>query len=953
MQPRVTAVLVARNGAQYLPRTLAALAAQSRRPDTLLFVDSGSSDSSSALLVAASPTELITTPSKRSFGSSVAFALQMTTQPDQDNDWLWLLGHDNAPDPRALAALLGAVEVAPSVAIAGPKLMRWDEPDVIASYGETLTKFGRSLTVVENELDQAQHDVQSDLLAIAAGGMLVRRSVWNALGGFDSALPSVDAALDFSVRARLAGHRVIGVPTAKVASAGPPELFGRRSVSVGAQNRAKRFAQLHRRLVYSPALAAPFHWLSLVPLAILRSLVHLVAKRPGAIGGEFAAAFSAAFDGGVASARTSIRRNRVLGWAAVDALRMSWAEVRERSASDRVGSSGGARDAIDRPAFFTGGGAWVVLLAGLAGIVAFGRFLNTPALSGGGLAPLGQFSTLWSNVGYGWHDIGAGFLGASDPFAYVVALLGTLTFWSPSFSIVLLYLVALPLAALSAWWCAARFSVRPWAPAIAAIAWAIAPPFLSSLSGGHLGAVLAHILLPSLVLALVGAARNWSLAAVAALLFAAITAAAPVLAPALLVIWFVWMLANPKRVHRLIGIPLPAAALFTPLVIDQLARGNWLALVAEPGVPVLTTSPSGWQLALAAPAGDLHGFEAFLAPLGISASLAPIVVAVLLAPLALLAILALFLPGSRRAIPAMVIALLGFVTAVAGAHVEVTIIGSQTTPIWPGAGLSLYWLGLVAAMVVAIEALATRAAAPALVAGLALVALSVPLLTAAATGGIAVTESNGRMLPAFASAEASTRPSIGTLELIAQPDGSVAATIHRGQGTTLEEQSTLDATTTDLSPAAEQLADLAGNISSRSGFDIAAALDDLQIAFVLVPVPTTETAAEVHTRVVESLDGNRILAPIGNTSTGFLWHYEGLAEGDAPVGAANTATTNGLIILIGQGVIFGLTLLLAIPTSRRRRVRAAKVTGTEAPMTDSSDAHDDIPVATVDREETL
>lgn len=954
MQPRVTAVLVARNGAQYLPRTLDALAAQSRRPDSVLFVDSSSTDGSSSLLIDANPTELVTTPTKRSFGAAVAYGLQVTTSAEQANDWLWLLGHDNAPDPRALAALLGAVEVAPSVAVAGPKLMRWDEPDVISSYGETVTRFGRSVTVVENELDQAQHDVQNDLLAVAAGGMLVRRAVWNALGGFDSSLPSVDAALDFSVRARLAGHRVIGVPTAKVASAGPPELFGRRSLSVGAHNRARRFAQLHRRLAWAPAAAAPLHWLTLVPLAILRSLVHLVAKRPGAIGGEFAAAFSAAFDGGVPSARATIRRNRVLGWAAVDALRMPWPEVRERLASERAASGETRGEVIDRPGFFTGGGAWVVLLAALAGVVAFGRFLDAPALAGGGLVPLGNtFATLWSSVGYGWRDVGSGFVGAADPFAYLVAVLGSVTFWAPSFSIVLLYLLALPLAALSAWWCAARFSVRPWAPAIAAIAWAIAPPFLSSLSGGHLGAAIAHILLPSLLLALVGAARSWSLAAVAALLFAAVTAAAPVLAPAIVVIWFAWLVANPKRVHRLIGIPIPAAALFAPLVVEQLSRGNWLALLAEPGVPLLTTSPSGWQLALAAPSGDFHGFAGFLATIGLSANLAPVFVAALLAPLALLALLALFLPGSRRAIPAMVIALLGFVTAVAGAHIEVTIIGSQTTPIWPGAGLSLYWLGLVAALVVAIEAIGVRAAAPAFVAGLAVVALSVPLITAAATGGIAVTESNGRLLPAFASAEASTQPTIGTLELVAQPDGGISTTVHRGQGTTLEEQSTLDATATALSDADERLAELAGNISSRSGFDIAGELDELQIGFVLVPTAASESAAEVHTRIVESLDGNRILSPIGNTSLGYLWHYEGLADGDAPIGPGSMGTTTGILIIVGQAVIFGLTLLLAIPTSRRRRVRAAKVTGSEASMTELADPADDLTPSTADREETV
>ncbi|MBC7590504.1 MAG: glycosyltransferase family 2 protein, partial [Salinibacterium sp.] len=259
MQPRVIAVLVALNGAGYLPRTLAAIAAQTRRPDSTIFIDSGSTDGSAALLAASDPTQLVRTPGRRSFGGAIAYALQVAPPAESDDEWMWLLGHDNAPDPKALAALLGAVEVAPSVAIAGPKLMRLDEPDVIASFGETLTALGRSVSLVENELDQAQHDIQADQLGVAAGGMLVRRTVFTALGGFDPTLPSIDAALDFSVRARLAGHRVVGVPSARVTSAGPPELFGRRSVSVGAQNRIRRFAQLHRRLVWAPAAAVPLH----------------------------------------------------------------------------------------------------------------------------------------------------------------------------------------------------------------------------------------------------------------------------------------------------------------------------------------------------------------------------------------------------------------------------------------------------------------------------------------------------------------------------------------------------------------------------------------------------------------------------------------------------------------------------------------------------------------------
>ena len=491
----------------------------------------------------------------------------------------------------------------------------------------------------------------------------------------------------------------------------------------------------------------------------------------------------------------------------------------------------------------------------------------------------------------------------------------------------------MPLAALAAWFCAARFSEHTWPPAIAALAWAVAPPFLTSLSGGHLGGVIAHILLPTLVLAVVTAARNWSMAALAALVFAAIVASAPILAPALVLGLVAWMIANPRGVLRIVGIPLPAVALFAPLVVEQLGRGNWLALFADPGLPVAGIAPSGLQLALGGSTAGLWGWDALLAPLGLPAGIAPIVVVALLAPFAVLAVLSLFLPGTRRSVPAMAIALLGFITAIIASQLSVSLIGATPTPIWAGSALSLYWLGLTGAMMVTLDGLRKAVTAPALITAITLVALAVPMLAAAATGTIDVAASNGRLLPAFASAEAATRPDLGTLQLTAQPEGGIATTLHRGLGTTLDEQSTLAATDTSISAKDDRLATLAGNLASRSGFDIAGELDDLQIAFVLVPSAVDGVAAETRQRVADALDGNRILTPIGSTANGFLWNYGDMADGTAPTGPGPLGTRLGTWIVVGQAVVFGLTLLLAIPTTRRRRVRAARATDSAMEVT--------------------
>jgi len=928
MQPRVIAVLAARNGAAYLERTVAALRSSTRLADVLIAVDAGSSDDSPRLLSTAGASQVVGAPERRSFGQAIAQAVRAAAPPPQDDDWFWLLGHDNAPEPEALARLLAAVEVAPSVAVAGPKLMRWDDPAVITAFGETVTRFGTTIPLVEDELDQAQHDVQADVLGVSAGGMLVRRSAWAALGGFDPGLPAADAGLDFSIRARLAGHRVIVVPGAKVASAGPPELFIRDAPPgrAGAA-RLRRSAQLHRRLVYSRLALLPLHWLSLLPLAVLRSIVHLIAKRPWAVPGEFTTALAAMFSfRSIGAARRNLRRGRRVGWNAITGLRMPWPEVRERRAQQREAAA--VRAALDDTpvvGFVAGGGLWTVFGVALASLALFGTLLAAKALIGGGLLPLSNtVGELWSHIGYSWRDIGAGFTAPADPFGYVLAVLGSLTFWSPSLSIVVLHLAAMPLAALAAWFCARRFTVRGWLPALAAVLWAVAPPFLAALAAGQLGGVLTHLLLPWLILACIAASsgvRSWSATATAALLGAAIAAASPVLVPALLVCWLFWLATRPRRLHRLLLVPLPAAALFAPLVVAQAMRGTPLALLADPVAPSPIDSASGWQLALGSATGELNGWPRLLSSMGLDPALAGVLLAALLVPLGLLAVLGLFVLRARRAVASLAVALLGYATAVLAGQLQLSSIGSATTSVWSGAGLSLFWMGLIGMAFVGLDALRGVAVAPALIAGAACCLAVAPLLAATWLGSSEVRASTGRILPAVVSAQADSDPGIGTLILSPQPDGALATELQRGYGTALDEQSTLDATSTSFSAADARLARLAANLASRGGYDPSADLEHFRIGFVVLDEAADSDASRaVARRTVTALDSNAAFVPVGSASTGgSLWRARELPTAVAPGSSGPGAATLESTILTGQAVVFGVVVLLALPTQRRRR----------------------------------
>lgn len=935
MRAKVTVVLVARRAGDYLEQTLTALAAQTRRPDKIVLVELGS-DPRTGALQQATGVERIVAPDSLSFGEAVQSATRLIASPESDDQWLWLLSADNTPAPDALAALLGEVEISPSVAVAAPKQMQAADPGYLYAFGETMTRAGTAVELAEPELDQAQYDRESDVLGAAAGGLLVRHRLWEQLGGFDPGLPAVDDSLDFCIRARLSGYRVVLVPGARVLSAGRhapgTAVLGART-SRSAKARLARTAQLHRRMAYAPAATLPLHWLSLVPFALFRAIGQLLGKRPGRVLGEFAAAFAVAFGHGasIAAARRRIARNSPAGWKAIAPLRLPWKEVRRRRALARDELTSSRRSGHFEIGFF-GAGLWTVLAAAVVGVVAQLPLFGSPAVAAPGLLPLGALGELWGAVGYGIRSAGAGFVGAADPFSWVLALLGTVTGWAPSTAVLVLYVAALPLAAMGAWFAAARLTRRTGLRVLAAAAWALAPTLLVAMGDGRLGALIAHLLLPWLVFALTSARRSWAASATAGLLAAAVVACSPSLLPALLLVWLIALIVfavsgrRGRGWHRLLPLPIPAVALFAPLAVQQVLRGTPLAVFADPGVAVPT--PGGGAslldrvsavLSLLAGQPDAGSAWAWLpSALGLDIPAAVVAIAFAL-PLLLGAIVAPFLARPLAALAALAVAAVGFATAVLAQHLVVATVAGQAVTVWPGAGVSIYLIGIAAAALIAFDqgvsrpAVLLRGVAGGL-AAVAVVVAALPLLVVSATGGGAV-GGDQSTVPALVSAEATNDPTIGTL-VLAPTETGIAARLERGAGGTLDEQSTLYSTsrTGQLSADDERVAVLAGNLSSRSGYDSATDLDALRVGFVLLAAGAD---GGVGQRVAAALDANSLFTPVTTTDRGTLWRYVGLDAGLPPASATTLGPVDrGLhyLVLGVQLLILISTLLLALPS---------------------------------------
>ncbi|MEK6345057.1 MAG: glycosyltransferase family 2 protein, partial [Curtobacterium sp.] len=254
----------------------------------------------------------------------------------------------------------------------------------------------------------------------------------------------------------------------------------------------------------------------------------------------------------------------------------------------------------------------------------------------------------------------------------------------------------------------------------------------------------------------------------------------------------------------------------------------------------------------------------------------PVVMAVLALPVAAAAIGALL--GHRWAIAgaALVVALLGYATAFGATQLAVTGVGSTTTIVWPGSGLSVYWLGIVAAACIGLDVLPRLAPVAALVATVLAGVTVAPAFAAFYLQTATIQPTSGRVLSAYVNAEAQANPDVGTLVVDPQPDGSLAVSLERGQGSTLDDQSTLESTALTLDRAGRAVTTLAGNLASRSGYDPRPALRSLGISFVLLDDAGNDPRAQaIHDRTAGAIGQNALFTSIRETSRGQLFHYDG------------------------------------------------------------------------------
>ena len=896
LTPHVVAVVVTHDGAQFLPRTLAALAASSCRPDLVVAVDTGSNSATVELLRDSTVVDrVVTCAADTGFAAAVHAGL---AEVERDPDWIWLLHDDSAPEPDCLQQLLAAAAASSSLAVLGPKVLGWDDPRRLLEVGITITGSGRRETGLEpHELDQGQHDGQRDVLAVGSAGSLVRGDAWRALGGYATDVAMFRDDLDLGWRANRAGYRVAVVTDAAIHHAEAASRHRREiAVAGGRPHFADRSSALLVLVGNARRLTFPLRWLRLLLGSLVRTIGFLLTKVPALAWDELRAVGHVLLrPDRIRAARrrrfhdappTVVPQHELRAFfpRATTQLRQGIESARGvinlRLAGDFPDTAGpglletGPVD-DDEESMLSGAGWWhstmrrpgVVVVAALllVALIAWRSLIVGGALFGGALLPIpGGASDLWHTFTSAWHPVATGSSVAATPYVAVLALVSTLVLGKSTVAVALVLLAAIPVAAWSAYVASLSLRLSRRLRVWASVAYALSPPLLAAIAQGRIATIVVALLLPWFAVALarmIGThdhPGSWAATATASLLLAVMMAFAPI----------AWWIVAALVVGIVIAGPLRRAD--RRAVAGRIALllvAPWVALL--PWSLRLLTDPATNLLEAGVPlprADTYHAWQALVFLPGGSGS-PPIVVGVMLLVLGLAAIPRATQHVVTRA--GLGIAGVGLLFAVVVATVSVTPDSSAVavTP-WPGPALVFAVAGALVAVSTAARGARKRLAAthfgwqqPTLV------VLAVAAVFVTAVAGVwwmwrgaagPLQRGDSQVLPAFVAASADQPQRTRTL-VIAEAGGRLEYSVLRDNTPQLGDA--------EVQPSATQLRGLSSVVSELASGRGGSAVDDLRryaVQYVLVSAP-------VDPQLQSTLDAVPGLVRVSNPSSDALW----------------------------------------------------------------------------------
>lgn len=195
----------------------------------IVVVDNGSKDGSVAALRAKYP-DLIIIENGTNLGYAKGFNTGMRHALQQGADYFLILNNDTVIDPGAVGALVNVAEQNPKTGFVSGKVYFHNEPNRLQTVGRARHPILMVNELIgHKEIDVGQYDEARECDFIDDVFLLVRRAVFEEVGGYDPTFFLMYEETDWCARVRRAGFKIIYTPDAKIWHKGNKETSAGRS----------------------------------------------------------------------------------------------------------------------------------------------------------------------------------------------------------------------------------------------------------------------------------------------------------------------------------------------------------------------------------------------------------------------------------------------------------------------------------------------------------------------------------------------------------------------------------------------------------------------------------------------------------------------------------------------------------------------------------------------------
>jgi len=276
--PKVLVLILSYDGKALLDDAVSSYLANDYENFEVVVIDNGSSDGTEAYVKDKWPeVYLHRTDVNLGYSGGFNFGLDYAFKR-RKADYVLVTNNDVKVDPRVIRSLVSVAETDKQIGFVSGKVYYYDEPEVLQTVGKHPHPVkwngdhigGR--TRDEGQFEQVEERIFMDDIFT-----LVRREVYEAVGGYDETFKFQAEEFDWQARAKSAGFKLFYTPHAKI--------WHKESMTIGKRSAFKAFYDARNPMLVilkhqSPAFFRRYFWDHLKRGVIRTSLLNIKQMRP-------------------------------------------------------------------------------------------------------------------------------------------------------------------------------------------------------------------------------------------------------------------------------------------------------------------------------------------------------------------------------------------------------------------------------------------------------------------------------------------------------------------------------------------------------------------------------------------------------------------------------------------------------------------------------------------------